>query len=345
MPGEFEQQQFLFLSCGDLTLGHAETIADIATAVHRHIRVVVLFTSEDQREEVIQTLNQRFDSTDRVLFLRMEHDSKWIRDFGPTVLRHGAKSVVVDWQYDQDRPNDDQVPLFLAAASNTPCEPAPLRVEGGNLLSNGLGLCVTTTAMVARNAGEYSGERAVCNALKKSVGAQQVVVLEPLAGEETGHVDMFMTFTGPNTVVVGAYSPRQDSVNAALLDRNAARLASIETPWGRLRVERVPMGRQHDGLWRTYTNCVYANGVLLVPIYQDGDHSRSQQALALFRRLLPQWRIVPIDATEIIEDGGALHCASLNVPCLASPLNLDRLAVEDAAQLLIEFESTARHLP
>jgi agmatine/peptidylarginine deiminase len=210
-------------------------------------------------------------------------------------------------------------------------------------LSNGLGLCVTTTALVERNGG--LSKRVVCNALKRSLGAQEVVVLERLAGEETGHVDMFTTFTGPTTVVVGSYSPAEDPVNAALLDRNAARLAAVETPWGPLRVERIPMGRQHDGLWRTYTNCVYANGVLLVPFYLDGDENRSRQALAVYRRLLPRWHIVFVDATPLIEEGGALHCAALNVPSLAKPLRRERLHDEQSARMLTEGDSAERLLP
>ena len=336
MPGEFEEQEFLFLSCGELTAAHAETIADIAAAIQRHVRVVVLFTSDDQRTTLIKTLSRRVDSTRNVSFLRVAHDTKWIRDFGPTVLRNGAQALILDWQYDQNRPNDDAFPLNLSAMSRIQCEPSQLQLEGGNLLSNGNGLCVTTTAVTQRNAGHDLNEAAVCTLLRSSVGAQQVIVLEPLAGEETGHVDMFVTFTGPNTVVVGAYSPKEDPENAALLDRNAARLASLKTPSGQLRVERIPMGRRHNGLWRTYTNCIYANGVLLVPVYQDGDDNRSRQALALYRRLLPQWHIVPIDATQLIEEGGALHCVALNVPCLADQFDARRLRIDNSTTPLIE---------
>ena len=83
-----------------------------------------------------------------------------------------------------------------------------------------------------------------------------------------------------------------------------------------MRVERVPMGARHDGVFRSYTNCVFANGVLLVPKYREHDGWRLGHCEMLFRRLLPGWTVVPIDASDLIQECGALHCVSLNIPAL-----------------------------
>jgi hypothetical protein len=40
----------------------------------------------------------------------------------------------------------------------------------------------------------------------------------------------------------------------------------------------------------------------------------------LYRQLLPEWQVLPIDATALIEESGSLHCASLNVPVLQKPI-------------------------
>lgn len=320
VPGEFEPQQLLVLSCGELTPVHAHTLAEIAVAARRYVHVVILVSREEQRGALIRSLSQRTATLENISLVGLPHDTRWIRDFGPTVLRHGSRSMIVDWAYKDDRPNDDLVPLQMAAMSHTSCETVPLVLDGGNLLSNGQGLCVTTTTMFDFNTGPDVDEETVYRQVKAHLGARQLVVLEPLVGESTGHVDMFLTFTGPRTVVLGAYSYEDDEENAAVLDRNAGRLADVQLPDGRLRVERIPMGNKIDGLWRTYTNCVYANRALLVPSYRNDQPARFEHVMSVYRRLLPQWQIVPVDATDLIQDGGALHCAALNISALARPL-------------------------
>jgi hypothetical protein len=41
-------------------------------------------------------------------------------------------------------------------------------------------------------------------------------------------------------------------------------------------------------------------------------------AFSTYRRLLPGWSIVGIDASEVIKDGGALHCILTNIPANGS---------------------------
>ncbi len=85
------------------------------------------------------------------------------------------------------------------------------------------------------------------------------------------------------------------------------------------------MPDNYDGIWRTYTNVIYANDRVLVPTFAHAEPGKEAQALALYRRLLPGRRIVPIDASSIIENLGALRCVSLNVPWLGEAPGARRL--------------------
>ena len=136
----------------------------------------------------------------------------------------------------------------------------------------------------------------------------------PLEGESTGHVDMFCAFLKMDLAVVGRYDPAEDPENAARLDQIAEDLAGLNTRTGPLRIERLPMPDHRDGFWRTYTNVVFANDVLLVPIYPAYCPDLDEEALAIFRRLLPDRRVVGIDASELIKMNGALRCITMNVP-------------------------------
>lgn len=254
------------------------------------------------------------------------HDTIWVRDYGPTIVRRrDGSSLVLDSAYGfGDRADDDAVPSRLASFLGAPVEGLPFVMEGGNTVQNGEGLFLMTTRLLEDNADLGLDETALRALLRVRLGCRDLVLLDQLEGEETGHADMFVTFTSADTVVVGAYDPAVDPGNAAILDRNAARLSRVETPRGPLNVVRIPMPPNDDGVWRTYVNVVYANGTLLVPAYPEKDPEGLQTALAAFGSLLPSWDVVPIDAEDIVSLGGALHCVTLNLPSLGNALSAVR---------------------
>jgi agmatine deiminase len=125
---------------------------------------------------------------------------------------------------------------------------------------------------------------------------------------------MFCTFLATDLVVVGRYDPAVDPENAAHLDQVADDLAGLTTRRGPVRIERVPMPDHDDGFWRTYTNLIFANEAVLVPVYPEYCPELDQIALELYRRLLPDRRIIGIDTSELIKMNGALRCITMNVP-------------------------------
>jgi agmatine/peptidylarginine deiminase len=209
--------------------------------------------------------------------------------------------------------DDDFVPEALAKLLDLPVDTVPLDIDGGNLLSNGSGLAIITTQIFDDNLAFGYDESTVIDIIKQRYGFEQLVILEPLIGEEAGHVDMFATFTAPDTVVVGAYNRRYDPKNAELLDRNASILANTVINNSRLKVVRIPMPPHENGIWRTYTNVIYANGIVLVPVYSTYYFPSRVRALNTFARLLPGWEIFGIDSSKLIENEGALHCISMNL--------------------------------
>jgi agmatine/peptidylarginine deiminase len=313
LPGEFERHDALLLGCDELAVQYPDLLVNIVSAAGQNISILALVSDDDGIELVTEILKERKVSTEGIRFLHIVHDSMWIRDYGPfSVQRHDGQPEIVDAKYDREvgRANDDFVPVVVAKHLGMSVVRAPVLLEGGNLLSNGEGLCITTTALLDNNADREIDDGQVHRILHRYFGAEQAVFLEPLIGESTGHVDMFALFVSPDTVVVGSYDPLTDPVNAAVLDRNAACLAQTRTSRGPLRVVRIPMPDNTDGVWRTYTNVIFANGVLMVPVYADMETERHEVAMNVFRHILPGWKITPIDATDAIQCGGALHCVS-----------------------------------
>ncbi|REJ90895.1 MAG: hypothetical protein DWQ35_15535 [Planctomycetota bacterium] len=315
IPADFEPQRAILLSGQHLLNGHADTFASIVAATQGRTTVVALVDSDTEEEQLDAILQQRNLDGDHVLYVGLPHDSQWIRDFGPRIAkRNDGSIVVIDAPYgEQDRANDDVVPTALANCLNLPVVRPPLAVDGGNLLTNGEGLLVTTQRLIAENAFDGHNSGTIAEVLREFYGAKESVILLPLVGEPTGHVDVFATFCDTRTIIVGEYDPKVDPVNAAILDRNAERLARVMTRQGPLQVVRIPMPPRDNECWRSYTNVVYANGALLMPTYSDMDRSVERLVIHTYRELLPDWQVVGIDAEALCAKGGALHCATADL--------------------------------
>jgi len=320
LPAEFEPQEALVLPVGLLAEEAPEALAGLVAATRHRTALVGIVANPAQRARVEQELRAKGLPATGIQFAEMPHNTKWLRDYGPIFVRlQNNRRAAVDAEYPESgREDDDVAPAKLAGRFHADVLPVPIVFEGGNLLTNGRGLCLTTTAAIFRNSDQPDAETRVLNVFRDCFGSTQTVFLEPLMGEPTGHVDMFACFTAPGVVVVGSYSPASDPLNAAVLDRNADRLSGLPTSAGPLRVVRVPMPPHQDSNWRTYTNIVFANSVVLVPTYRGVDRAGREKALDIFARLMPGWKVIGIDSTSLIQGGGALRCISAGVP-LAPP--------------------------
>lgn len=315
IPAEFETQAAMVIgwTVADPIIQNVQV--EIVRNVSPQVPVVVLVDDDQERAAADLVLKASGIRARSIHLLEIPGDTIWIRDFGPmTVLRSDGRAELVDHHYaDGKRPWDDMAAVRLARMLRIPNRRVPLTLEGGNIIANGRGIVLTTNRLYEQNAGRGHTSESIQQSLRTEFGVRQAVFLEPLKGEPTGHVDMFAAFVAPTTVVVGRYDPEVDPVNAAILDRNAERLRQIETADGCLEVVRIPMPAHSAAVWPTYANIVFAGRVVLVPVYSGWDAAGREEALAIFRRLLPKHRVVPIDCRELIRLGGALRCITLNV--------------------------------
>jgi len=316
LPGDFEKHGAVLVAGGWIAREAPDVLVEVCRNVKPPTELVLLASSPAERDHAIQVLAERSLSLAKDRFLVVPTDTPWVRDYGPVFVCEATGTYhAFDAAYDKPgRDRDDAASRAIADAFGVATTATPLRWQGGNLLSNGEGLLLTTTQAINANIECGYNVETVTRFLNRRFGVRQIVVLEHLEGERTGHIDMTACFTSRDTVVVGAYDPSVDSKNAARLDRNAARLAGLETSNGRLKVVRVPMPSNQDDVWRSYTNVVFANGTVLVPVYPDVDHAGGEEALAIYRRLLPERKVVGIDASTMALHQGGLRCVTLYIP-------------------------------
>jgi len=314
LPADFEHHDALLLGF-TWSLGEVwkKVCLEIVAATWQRVEIIILVPDTPAQEMLIDSLREINVPLDQIHFYQIPVNTVWVRDYGPLVIKTGERGCKwVDLQYGAiERSRDDNIPSALGRLMRVPRVRACIAFDGGNLLTNGHGLCLATTQLLERNREFGYRDEYVTGTIKRLFGAEEIVYLEQLEGEKTGHVDLFAAFTAPDTVVVGDYSG-VDPVNAAILDRNAERLSKVVTASGPLRVVRLPMpprgGDYFDG---TYTNVLFANGVLLVPSWPNLPRETEDQVMATYRRLLPGWEVVGINVGNLMSHGGALRCVSL----------------------------------
>jgi MYXO-CTERM domain-containing protein len=145
-------------------------------------------------------------------------------------------------------------------------------------------------------------------------GCEKTIWLHVLHGEGTGHSDMFFKPASATVLLLGEYDAGDDPINAERLEWNATILAEATNAAGQpFDVRRFPMPRNDDDIWRSYSNGIVVNDLLLMPTYAQ-DRSQEAAALAIFGEAFPSHTVVPIDSDGIIEWGGAIHCVTRTRP-------------------------------
>ena len=97
---------------------------------------------------------------------------------------------------------------------------------------------------------------------------------------------MFAKFLSPNIILIGEYD-ELDRENAAIMDSNVERLERFaeENDWP-LQIVRIPMPYGANGVYRSYTNSLIVNDVVVVPIY-SADRRYEDEAIDVYRQNLP----------------------------------------------------------
>lgn len=323
LPADWERADALLLGCDELVEHHPRVFTNLVAAARGTATLVGLVADAQRRRAAVQLLLDANLPPDSVRFLPVRTKTMWVRDYGPLpVVGRGGETVLIDMEYPslqhmKSRSPDDLVPVRLGRALGLPVVSAPLRADGGNLLTNGEGLCVASTALLTDNASRGYKRADVQRVLSDCTGCRRVLFIEPLRGERTRHVDMFVCFLAVDQAVVARCDPALDAVNARRLDAAAAKLAGLRTSRGPMKVHRVPMPRRWNGQWRTYTNVLPAGSKLLVPTYSHVKPSLQREALDVYRRLLPGRTVVGVNADSLARSNGSLHCIALNVPAAA----------------------------
>jgi agmatine deiminase len=310
---------------------------EIARILHEHERVEILCHDETVREAAQQVLDAHGCRADHPAGGYRLHvvpnDRVWLRDSAPTFV-HDARGRVemVNWQfnawakydnYTRDERVGAAMERILGMERHTPMrEDGRGRVvlEGGGIEANGAGLLMVTEEWLfsdvqVRNPGltREDYERV----FREWLGVRQTIWLgEGCVGDDThGHIDDIARFTDPTTIVL-AYEPDPaDDENHRRSVDNLRRLELASGDGRAFRVVKLPYPRpvtmSGERLPASYANFYVANGVCIVPTFNDPN---DRHALNVLAGLMPDRKIVGIHAVDLVWGLGTLHCLSQQQP-------------------------------
>lgn len=337
MPAEWEVHESTWLAWPhnhDDWPGKFEPIpwvyAEIIRNLSKHERVELIVTdaaSEKRARKILQLANAL---NDNVRFHRWPTDRVWTRDSGCIFVEQGGHLSAVKWRFNawakySNWKHDEKIGSHMAESTDAQ-EIRPLfrkqRVvlEGGSIDVNGQGTLLTTeecllSKVQQRNPGMKRADYE--KVFAESLGIRNVIWLgSGITGDDThGHVDDLTRFVAPDTVVTVVESDPKDP-NYEPLRENVRRLRDATDQDGKpLAVIDLPMPGpvifNGQRLPASYANFYIANGVVLVPVFNDPN---DRIALDILADLFPDREVIGIYCGDLVWGFGTIHCMTQQQP-------------------------------
>jgi agmatine deiminase len=263
-----------------------------------------------------------------IAVLPMLHDDSWTRDTGPTFLVDGQGTLAgVTWRFNgwgeayPDHGQDAQMARRVLEHLGARRFASSMVMEGGGLHVDGEGtalVCAPSVLDPKRNPGMTRAEAE--EDLKAHLGVETVVWLPAgLADDETGgHVDNVACFARPGVVLALANDDKTDANSAGLAENQAVLRATTDARGRQLQVVPIqqPRAQARAGTDRgratlSYINFYLANGAVVMPSFDDPADAPAAQAIGA---AFPDRKLVQVEAFEIVQGGGGIHCITQQQP-------------------------------
>ena len=344
MPAEWERHDATWIAWphhapdwpGKLDAVHW-VYAEIVRVLAQHERVDILCHNQTLRDQAANYLQAHDVGMSNVHLHIAPTDRVWLRDSGPTGVWTSDGSVeLIAWDFNawakyDNYQHDREVPSCVASLTNLPVmrptrrrgdgTMVPIVLEGGGIEVNGAGRIMVTEEWLlsdtqVRNPGMTREDYE--HVFAEYLGCPSTIWLgNGCAGDDThGHIDDIARFVNPDTIVL-AYELNANDANHGSSVENLRRLEhmAVHEP---LTIVKLPYPRPviMDGqrLPASYANFYIANGVVLVPTFNDPN---DRVALNILAELFSDREVVGIHAVDLVWGLGTLHCLTQQQPAPA----------------------------
>ena len=327
MPAEWEKQQCVLMS-----FPHEETdwADNLDGALSPFIRIAqaiayaqaVYIICKDKTK-----IASLFCSTRNLTFIEIPTNDTWIRDYGYISIKENGQNKLLDFTFDgwggKFEANFDNIindTLHQKGyMGTTPLETIDFVLEGGSIESDGEGTILTTTKCLCNpNRNHGLTKKEVEKMLETSLGATRFLWLDYgyLTGDDTdSHIDTLARFVNKVTIAYVKCEDKNDEHYDAL-KKMEKQLQGFTTNEGKpyilipLPMTEPIYNAQKERLPATYANFLITNKALLYPSYADKNDKTVHE---IFKTLFPKKEIIPVNCLKLIEQGGSLHCSTMQI--------------------------------
>ena len=353
MPAEWEAHQSTWFVWPHNEETFPEHLSEAQATIARCVREITMSRSglEERADILIRNEHDRSDIERALKFWDVSQETYelhlipsndvWIRDFGPIFVTSELASApaplaAVNFSFDtwggkgqqyygDSADIDNQVGTKICESLSLPYFHVNFVLEGGAIVSDGEGTCLTTKNCVLTRSKRNDQDK-VETIFRDYLGFEKVLWLDGVsfdADDTEGHVDNLTRFVSPSEVVTAVADNKDDPWYEALL-QNEKQLRKMTDAHGR-KLDVIPLKLPSpfylhaimDGVRArrrypaSYANFIIGNSVVLVPTYSDANDGMALDTLSM---CFPGRAIVPIDCSRYILGQGALHCSSQQQP-------------------------------
>ena len=300
---------------------------DIALHVSECQPLIIIVHDESHAKHILEQLIAKHCKMHNIRMIPIVTDDTWVRDYGPIATVNNAEIQLNNFQFDgwgkkfpfyNDNLVTEQLCLKVLQKNYTN-KSHGLVLEGGNLDTDGLGTLLTTKRCLLNKSRNPNMKQAqIEDVLKTQLHIKKILWLEHgyLEGDDTdGHVDILARFCSPEIICYTSPIGGGDKQELELVAMEK-QLRTFTNYQGQP-YELIPLPHpkpiiNNDGkrLPASYTNFLILKNDVLAPIYDDPADDLALQRLAY---CFPERKIIPINSLSLIEQGGAIHCATMNV--------------------------------
>lgn len=243
-------------------------------------------------------------------FIHTPTDSYWTRDYAPWWIYNDKTPAIVDNMYNRPRPNDDNVPVDVAAAMSVDLFGMDVYQTGGNYMCDGYGKAAQTELVIEEN--PQLTEAQIDQKHLEYLGIEDLMVINDPLGDYIKHIDCWSKFLDVDKVLVAEVpndDPRYAAYEAAA-NYFKTHNSSFGKPYQVFRV--MAPGGGYYGNATPYTNSLILNKHVFVP--QSGSE-HDAAALAVYEEAMPGYTIHGVNYDGWL-DTDALHCRTRGIPDL-----------------------------
>jgi len=295
MPAEFEPMQ------GVLIRYPFGISYQIIAEMSEDVEVVTVVANNNEKNTVISQYQSNGVNLDNCDFLIAASDSYWTRDYGPWFIINGDdEQGIVDMIYNRPRPNDDAIPAKYGSWKGIPVYNMALEHAGGNYMTDGQGIAVSTNLVWSENSG-YSHSQ-INQIMQDYCGIDTYHVVPDALGEYIKHIDCWAKYLSPDTIMIIEVSPSHsnyDEIEDAV-DYFESQFSCYGTQYNVVRV--------YTHLSEPYINSLILNEKVLVPITGS---QWDDEAIESYQNALPGYEVLGFHGSWQSTD--ALHCRTMGI--------------------------------